>query len=134
MTTPDLFPALGFSIAPGKRAFTPKPCPAGKKRVLARCRVKGCKFCKALDLSTEQCPYAFAFGQGPGTFTAISRNELSTARATVHCAQHPNSLLTFDEIAGTHNESRQCDPRCTGAIGPNCSCQCGGANHGANWL
>lgn len=24
-----------------------------------------------------------------------------------------------------------CDGRCTGALGPNCDCQCGGANHGS---
>jgi hypothetical protein len=27
-----------------------------------------------------------------------------------------------------------CDDRCTSAKGPNCDCQCGGANHGAGWL
>lgn len=26
----------------------------------------------------------------------------------------------------------KCDGRCMGAKGPNCDCQCGGANHGAN--
>lgn len=27
-----------------------------------------------------------------------------------------------------------CDARCTGALGPNCDCQCGGANHGSQAL
>lgn len=27
-----------------------------------------------------------------------------------------------------------CDERCTGALGPNCECKCGGANHGTNML
>jgi hypothetical protein len=27
-----------------------------------------------------------------------------------------------------------CDGRCTGAVGPNCDCSCGGANHGSHRL
>lgn len=29
----------------------------------------------------------------------------------------------------TVRSDRVCDARCTGAVGPDCSCQCGGANH-----
>lgn len=29
---------------------------------------------------------------------------------------------------------RNCDARCTGAVGPECVCQCNGLNHGAEHL
>lgn len=130
MNHPELFGSLGFSAGPGKRNFNPRPVAQGKKRVLARCRRKGCKFCKAVDLGTEARAYQF----GGGTFQAISRGELAHARATLKCDTHPSEELTFEEIQGTHSDARECDPRCTGAIGPVCVCQCGGANHGGNWL
>lgn len=30
--------------------------------------------------------------------------------------------------------NKKCDARCTGATGHNCECQCGGKNHGADYL
>lgn len=35
-------------------------------------------------------------------------------------------------IVGKFSESVACDARCTSATGPNCTCECGGANHGAD--
>lgn len=35
------------------------------------------------------------------------------------------------DVKGTYIATKKCDPRCTGATGHNCECQCAGANHGA---
>lgn len=35
-------------------------------------------------------------------------------------------------VLGKLNPEKVCDGRCMGATGPNCECQCGGANHGCN--
>lgn len=37
-------------------------------------------------------------------------------------------------VTGTYSPDRECDSRCTGARGPDCECQCGGANHGRGRL
>src|SRR5712691_10102153 len=36
-----------------------------------------------------------------------------------------------DRLIKEH-EACPCDARCTSALGPNCSCRCGGENHGSN--
>ena len=35
-------------------------------------------------------------------------------------------------VRGSYSERRTCDVRCTSAVGHDCECQCGGANHGAD--
>ena len=40
--------------------------------------------------------------------------------------------LRVERLAAVTTEE-VCDARCMGATGPNCSCACGGANHGASW-
>lgn len=42
-------------------------------------------------------------------------------------------FVGVERVKGVYNPDRVCDPRCTGAVGPKCSCECGGANHGAQW-
>lgn len=37
-----------------------------------------------------------------------------------------------DAVHGRYSATRKCDPRCTGATGFDCECQCGGKNHGAD--
>ena len=36
-------------------------------------------------------------------------------------------------VNGTVSDHK-CGAKCLSAIGPNCECSCGGANHGKNWL
>ena len=36
-------------------------------------------------------------------------------------------------VSGKHSDSRECDPRCTGASGHSCECSCSGKNHGADF-
>lgn len=35
-------------------------------------------------------------------------------------------------VRGTLNDSVACNANCTGAVGHDCECSCGGANHGAD--
>lgn len=42
-------------------------------------------------------------------------------------------MLSGKLINGRFSAKRKCDARCLNAKGPNCECQCGGANHGSNW-
>jgi hypothetical protein len=42
------------------------------------------------------------------------------------------SQIDLKRIDGVVNEKTKCDPRCTGATGHTCECQCGGENHGAD--
>jgi DNA-binding phage protein len=50
----------------------------------------------------------------------------------VMCPSNCGALLTVERLAAVTTEET-CDSRCMGATGPNCSCACGGANHGRSW-
>lgn len=50
----------------------------------------------------------------------------------VMCPGGCNRTIVVDRLAAV-TTSESCDSRCMGASGPNCSCACGGANHGAGW-
>jgi hypothetical protein len=50
------------------------------------------------------------------------------AKGTSHQGKEAKGRL----VKGTLDESHPCDPRCTGAVGSECVCACGGANHGAD--
>lgn len=45
-----------------------------------------------------------------------------------------NSYMVQREIIGTFKAGVKCDARCQGAIGHDCECSCGGANHGIGLL
>jgi len=47
------------------------------------------------------------------------------------CASYDTVCLR--EVVGVTTE-RECDARCTGAKGHQCSCSCGGANHGQSFM
>lgn len=39
-------------------------------------------------------------------------------------------VFPLKAVKGTYSEAHQCDARCLNAKGHNCTCSCGGANHG----
>lgn len=136
MNQPDLFD-VGFSVGPGKRRLIaeekgkavyghgPEDC----KRVLGKCQVKGCQYCKAIDLPTRQTSH-YSGGQ---TFT--TKVPAWTGREQeMRCPTHPRTALKWSIIEGTLSDVHKCDPRCTSARGPVCVCSCAGANHGADYL
>lgn len=128
--------------------FSPKPgvtCPEHHRRFLGKCPKKGCTFCKAADVPTkiEQRQQPFPFGAQFWAYDqrqAFERSRNYTVRTPekarlpeIKCPSH-GLHVTWTQIEGRVSEVHKCDPRCTGARGVNCECQCGGANHGADWL
>lgn len=127
---PDLFDMSGMPARTmGARSFQPKATPSGCARVLLRCSKKGCKFCKAADIAQE-----IKEGTWGGRYTVLDAVALARFKTDTKCPTHPNAYLESATVQGTHSDAQKCDPRCTSAIGPDCSCQCGGANHGCSWL
>lgn len=47
-----------------------------------------------------------------------------------HCDQRGHKAFRLYEITGTYNPNHKCDDRCKFAKGNECTCACGGANHG----
>lgn len=41
--------------------------------------------------------------------------------------------LKVNTVRGIYVADKPCDGRCMGAVGPMCSCSCGGKNHGAKF-
>jgi hypothetical protein len=52
------------------------------------------------------------------------------SNVTVRCKDHWCRLARVHE--GEKKSKHSCGARCTNATGPNCDCQCKGANHGSN--
>lgn len=50
----------------------------------------------------------------------------------VRCPDCGGVMPRLARVEGRFSEGRKCDPRCTGATGGSCDCQCGGVNHGAD--
>lgn len=71
------------------------------------------------------------FGQSrpfhPTTFEPLGDKR----RVACHRCGH---AVILKSVAGTYNPNRPCDPRCTNATGPDCSCACGGSNHGSAYV
>ena len=75
-----------------------------------------------------QCSYCLTIG--------VTDSTLISPKCGI-CTQDVNYLgyAGPDGKKLLRNEDRcPCDGRCTGATGPNCTCQCGGANHGSGRL
>ncbi len=102
------------------------------KRAICRCPVKGCEYVKAFDVPTVQRRINTRFNTFltceacPGTMMTLANDE--------RCPNHPRNLLRVRIVAGKISADHVCDARCTSAIGHNCECSCGGANHGSNYL
>jgi hypothetical protein len=62
--------------------------------------------------------------------TYVSRYDVRVA--CTGCGM-PLLLDLFQPIKGVYAEDVPCNAKCTGAIGPSCSCSCGGRNHGGRY-
>lgn len=83
------------------------PAPKSYNRYSAKCSQKGCK-----RHAVRGVPFRFK------------------------CPDHTWVRVQAKQLVGTLSTSakHKCDPRCTGAVGNVCVCQCGGQNHGADLL
>jgi hypothetical protein len=89
-------------------APAPAPEPKSFQRYAAKCPKKGCK-------------------------TSAVKNE----QFSLKCSNHGKPVYVMaKQLTGTYStsEKHRCDPRCTGAVGHVCVCQCGGVNHGIDLL
>lgn len=108
------------------------PITAETKRAICRCTIKGCKYVKAFDVPTvpkrinTRWNTFLSFEACPGTLLTIVNDE--------RCPDHPRNTLRVRVVEGKFSADHVCDVRCTHAVGGNCECQCGGANHGEAWL
>jgi|ERR1051325_3043711 hypothetical protein len=109
--------------------------PTKTDRWFFRC-IHGCKKSWAVDLERKNF------------FHSSVQYEYAVSAACPHCGHVPQEakwckgLIEHHKIMGKVHRNRlvnielqtPCDGRCTGAQGPSCDCQCGGANHGSNKL
>lgn len=78
-----------------------------------------------------QCAPRFG---GCGQRLAVTTTTDQSSEKWVTCpAEGCGKRARLRKVEGQYNPDRKCDSRCTGAKGHECSCACGGANHGADW-
>lgn len=68
-------------------------------------------------------------------FATDGKTVLNLNAMTINCP-NCNRLLQVSLGKGLYGKFIKeivCNSKCTGAIGHNCECSCGGKNHGANW-
>jgi hypothetical protein len=91
-------------------------------RVIFRCRLRSCRHVWAIDYRAG--PWGNLWREG---------SDFSQDWAKP-CAKCSTTYARTGHVKGRYSAKHKCDPRCTGATGHNCECQCGGANHGADHL
>jgi hypothetical protein len=105
---------------------------------LGRCPVKGCDCVMHFDVpmireTWTETHHDHARGYSWEVHKQKDRqanyNYYGLHSLMLHCAKH-KWQLRFKAINGRYVEGHVCDSRCMNAIGPNCDCSCGGANHG----
>lgn len=98
------------------------PYPIKQVRYIFRCR--RCKTASAVDYLQVQGGWWTTYRTVDGT-TRYLQADLPCPT----CKRERSADPVKGRVTGT-----KCGPRCTGAVGPACDCQCGGANHGADHL
>src|SRR5437868_697702 len=90
-----------------------------------------CKHCDyALFATAEQVRLAESFKQvtaGTGPYKIPNYPNVYA-----RCPER-HKVFPLRQIKGTYSESHKCDARCLNAKGHDCTCSCGGANHGRGY-
>ena len=97
---------------------------ATTQNYLGRCREEGCDY--VLFATGEDVKGADTFRDvtaGTGAYR-VGNNGLFGRCVNRH------KVFPLKPVKGTYSESHQCDSRCLNAKGWDCTCSCGGANHG----
>lgn len=107
--------------------------PTASSRFIGRCC--NCRRVVSVDAPRDDRP-AFNYGSG-GVPRAFVRNGVRTIvasyKGTFHVACECGGRIDFARVHGIVDASVKCDGRCTRARGQSCTCECGGANHGAHY-
>jgi hypothetical protein len=94
---------------------------------LGRCKQQGCTY--ALFATPEQVRNAndasdIKAGTGPWRINPYG--------VMARCPSS-HKMFPLRQIKGTYSEAHKCDARCLNAKGHDCTCSCGGANHGRGY-
>jgi len=114
-------------------------------RAIYTCRNRNCKHVWALDYHHEGTD---RLGCKTGTrelntgeqearedaYTQGRRACNVDVMGALRCPECGCNLPKGGQVQGRYSESHACGAKCRGAKGPNCECQCGGENHGMNFL
>lgn len=92
---------------------------------LGRCKHKGCDYALFVAPGQEVDAQSFNDVKGDGRAYRVG-NEGVFARCP-----NRHKFFVLKQIKGTYSPDHKCDSRCLNAKGPECTCSCGGANHGA---
>jgi hypothetical protein len=112
-------------------------------RVIYTCRNKSCKHIFAFDYSIEGTDlYGLPYGTRELKAGEVQsrydhqgrRSHSADVMGDLRCPECGCNLPKSNRVEGHYSEKHVCGAKCMGAKGPNCDCQCGGANHGANYL
>jgi hypothetical protein len=91
--------------------------------LLGRCREEGCTY--TLFASRDQIKQAETFRDVTAGTGAYRVNNGTWAR----CDKR-HKVFPLKAVKGTFSPDHKCDTRCLNARGHDCTCSCGGANHG----
>jgi hypothetical protein len=94
---------------------------------LGRCKQKGCDY--ALFATSEQVTHVENFsgvkaGQAP---VRVGNNGVFGRCKDSH------KFFPLKAVSGTYSDKHKCDSRCLNAKGNDCTCSCGGMNHGRGY-
>ncbi|MGV7669170.1 hypothetical protein PJN91_17510 [Mycobacterium kansasii] len=92
-------------------------------RRFGRCSVPGCRTRRVVEGSIIN-------GQSIH-YSGLNRDSLRHIMAW--CEDHDRPL-DWTQLRGRVNPDKECNGICMGAVGPSCTCACGGENHGKNHL
>jgi hypothetical protein len=97
------------------------------KPYLGRCKEPGCDF--ALFATAEQVQPADDWKDVKLVGTPY---RLGNSGVIARCPKR-HRAFGMKRIKGTYSESHKCDSRCLNAKGHDCTCSCGGMNHGRGY-
>jgi hypothetical protein len=101
--------------------------PMNTNRIIRRCKRKSCGHVWARQYETAPNTRApFRIDESGKRVFASDSYEWTCPKCNSQC-------VTGNTVQGFISEHK-CGAKCLSAIGPNCECSCGGANHGTNWL
>jgi hypothetical protein len=90
---------------------------------LGRCREDGCDY--VIFATAEDVKQGDTFRDVTAGTGVYRVNNANWARCT-----NRHRVFPVKPVKGTYSEKHQCDSRCLNAKGWDCTCSCGGANHG----
>jgi hypothetical protein len=100
---------------------------ATETNYLGRCKTKGCDY--ALFATSEQITTVENFnGVKAGEAPVRVGNNGVFGRCT-----NGHKFFPLKAVTGTFSDKHQCDSRCLNAKGHDCTCSCGGMNHGRGY-